>query len=108
VAIEFSFPAAELEEVIVAHEAGVDPAIAVELVRLGQAIRRLETGGLREVASSRVLVAAGRLFAAGLSLREAAQAAIVGPLTDDAVVTRGLTELISVYLDGQPNRPKPQ
>ncbi|CAN5827510.1 CbbQ/NirQ/NorQ/GpvN family protein [soil metagenome] len=108
VAIEFGFPAPEVEEGIVGHEAGVDPATAVELVRLGQAIRRLETGGLREVASSRVLVAAGRLFAAGLSLREAAQAAIVGPLTDDAMVTRGLTELISVYLDDQPNRPKPQ
>jgi nitric oxide reductase NorQ protein len=107
VAIEFSFPAPEVEEGIVAHEAGVDPATAVELVRLGQAIRRLETGGgLREVASSRVLVAAGRLFVAGLSLREAAQAAIVGPLTDDAMVTRGLTELISVYLGVQPDRSK--
>lgn len=105
VAIEFAFPAPEVEEGIVAREAGVDPATAAELVRLGQAIRRLETGGLREVASSRVLVAAGRLAAAGLSLREAAQAAIVGPLTDDANVTRGLTELISVYLDDQPSSP---
>ncbi|WP_370331537.1 CbbQ/NirQ/NorQ/GpvN family protein [Mycolicibacterium hippocampi] len=98
VAIEFGFPAPELEESIVAHEAGVDAGIAAALVRFGQAIRRLETGGLREVASTRVLIAAGRLTAEGLTIGEAARAAIAGPLTDDATVVRGLTELIDVYL----------
>ncbi|MDO3636687.1 CbbQ/NirQ/NorQ/GpvN family protein [Mycolicibacterium arseniciresistens] len=98
VAIEFGFPAAELEEKIVAHEAGVDMATAAELVRFGQAIRRSETGGLREVASTRVLVAAGRLTVEGLTMREAATAAIAGPLTDDPVVSRGLVEMIDVYL----------
>jgi nitric oxide reductase NorQ protein len=98
VAIEFGFPAPEVEEGIVVHESGVDAATAAELVRFGQAIRRLETGGLREVASTRVLVAAGRLIAAGLSPREAARAAIAGPLTDDAAVGRGLNEMIDVYL----------
>ncbi|EUA25910.1 ATPase family protein [Mycobacterium intracellulare] len=78
VAIEFDFPAADVEEGIVAHEAGVDAAVAAELVRFGQAIRRLETGGLREVASTRVLIAAGRLVAEGLSMKEAARAAIAG------------------------------
>jgi nitric oxide reductase NorQ protein len=98
VAIEFGFPAAEVEEGIVIHEAGVDRAVAAELVRFGQAVRRLETGGLREVASTRVLIAAGRLIAEGLSMREAAIAAIAGPLTDDAAVGRGLVEMIDVYL----------
>lgn len=98
VAIEFGFPAPDIEEGIVAHEAGVDGATAVALVRLGQAIRRLETGGLREVASTRVLIAAGRLIAEGLSPREAARAAIAGPLTDDAAVGRGLGEMIELYL----------
>lgn len=98
VAIEFDFPAPEVEEGIVAHEAGVDVAIAAELVRFGQAIRRLETGGLREVASTRVLIAAGRLIVEGLTARDAARAAIAGPLTDDALVGRGLNEMIEVYL----------
>lgn len=102
VAIEFGFPAADIEEGIVAHEAGVDRATAAELVRLGQAIRRLETGGLREVASTRVLIAAGRLVAEGLSMREAARAAIAGPLTDDAVVGKALDEMIQIYLCGSP------
>ena len=56
---------------------------AARLVQLGQAIRRLETAGLREVASTRVLIAAGRLVAEGLPLATAARAAVAGPLTDD-------------------------
>jgi nitric oxide reductase NorQ protein len=97
-AIEFNFPAPELEVRIIAHEAGVPAGKAAELVRLGQAIRRLETAGLREVASTRVLIAAARLVADGLTMREAARAAVIGPLTDDATVTRGLLEMVDVYL----------
>jgi nitric oxide reductase NorQ protein len=100
-AIEFGFPAPEAEQKIVAHEAGLANDKAAELVRLGQAIRRLDTAGLREVASTRTLIAAGRLVAEGLSMREAARAAIAQPLTDDATVTRGLLEMIDVYLPDQ-------
>ena len=98
VAIEFGFPAADVEEGIVAHEAGVDGATAAELVRFAQALRRLQSGGLREVASTRVLIAAGRLVVEGLSMREAALAAIAGPLTDDVAVGRALDEMIGVYM----------
>jgi nitric oxide reductase NorQ protein len=98
VAIEFGFPAADVEEMIVSHEAGVDSATAAELVRFGQAIRRLDSAGLREVASTRVLIAAGRLIAEGLTMPEAAKAAIAGPLTDDAAVGRALREMVEVYL----------
>ena len=59
VAIELDFPPPDVEEKVVAHEAGVDHDTAALLVQLGQAIRRLETAGLREVASTRVLIAAG-------------------------------------------------
>ena len=100
VAIELGFPPADVEERIVAHEAGIDPARAAELVRFGQAIRRLETVGLREVASTRVLIAAARLVGEGLSAREAARAAVAGPLTDDPAVGRGLAEMIDAYLAG--------
>jgi nitric oxide reductase NorQ protein len=98
VAIEFGFPPSEVEQKIVVHEAGIDEAKATELVRFGQAVRRLETAGLREVASTRVLIAAGRLITEGLSPREAARAAIAGPLTDDSTVARGLDEMINLYL----------
>ncbi|MGO9926490.1 MAG: CbbQ/NirQ/NorQ/GpvN family protein [Mycobacterium sp.] len=98
VAIEFGFPAADVEETIVSHEAGVDSATAAELVRFGQAIRRLDSAGLREVASTRVLIAAGRLITEGLTMPEAAKAAIAGPLTDDVAVGRALREMVEVYL----------
>jgi len=99
VAIELDFPPPDVEEKVVAHEAGIDGTVAAQLVHLGQAIRRLETAGLREVASTRVLIAAGRLVAEGLSLRVAARAAVVGPLTDDPIVTAGLVELLDNYLE---------
>jgi nitric oxide reductase NorQ protein len=98
VAIELDFPPPDVEEKIVTQEAGVDHETAVQLVHLGQAVRRLEGAGLREVASTRVLVAAGRLVVEGLDIRDAARAAVAGPLTDDPVVTRGLFEMIDAYL----------
>lgn len=98
VAIEFDYPAPHVEEAIVMREAGVTASGAADLVRLAQAIRRLETGGLREVASTRVLIAAARLTVEGLSARVAALAAIAGPLTDDPTVSRGLAEMIDIYI----------
>lgn len=98
VAIEFGYPTPDVEQKIVGHEAGVDAETAAKLVQLGQAIRRLDTAGLREVASTRVLIAAGRLMAEGLAPREAAIAAIAAPLTDDATIVAGLTKMIETYL----------
>jgi len=98
VAIEFGYPTPEAEQKIVAHEAGIEEIRAVDLVKLSQAIRRLENSGLREVASTRVLIAAGRLIAEGLDPREAARAAIAAPLSDDSRVIAGLVKMIDVYI----------
>ena len=98
VAIELDFPPPDIEVKVVAEEAGVDVGVAESLVRLGGAIRRLETSGLREVASSRVLIAAARLIAAGVPVQDAARAAVTGPLTDDRVLSDGLAELVDTYL----------
>lgn len=102
VAIEFDFPPSDVEEKVVAHEAGVDHQTAARLVQLGTAIRRLEGASLREVASTRVLVAAGRLVAEGLGIGQAARAAVAGPLTDDPLITAGLLEMIDAYLGSEP------
>lgn len=101
VAIEFDYPHPDIEIGIVQRETGAASQTAQDLVRLAQAIRRLDTPGLREVASTRVLVAAARLAHAGLPLREAADAAIVTPLTDDHTVAVGLRQLLEVYLSDQ-------
>lgn len=102
VAIELDFPPPDVEEKIVAYESGVDVQTASALVTLGQAIRRLDAAGLREVSSTRVLVAAARLIADGLTPRAAARAAVAGPLTDDPLVTAGLREMIDAYIDDSP------
>ena len=98
VAIELDFPPADVEEKVVAHESGLDPDRVAQLVQLARAIRRIEHAGLREVASTRVLIAAGRLVAGGLPLADAARAAIAGPLTDDPAVLAGLHEMIANFL----------
>ena len=65
---------------------------------LAQRLGRGKQATLREVASTRVLIAAGRLVAEGLPMHVAAEAAIAGPLTDDVAVNRSLKEMINVYL----------
>lgn len=98
VAIELDFAPADVEVKVVVAESGVDVAIATRLVGVAQAIRRLDRSGLREVASTRVLIAAARLVTEGLPLVEAARAAVAGPLTDDPLITAGLFELLDTYL----------
>lgn len=98
VSIELGFPPHDVEVDVVIHEAGVDRGIAEELVRVGRAIRRAEGVGLKEVASTRVLIAAATLVAKGLDPVAASLAAIVGPLTDDPTVATALAELVKTYL----------
>jgi nitric oxide reductase NorQ protein len=98
VSIELGFPTPEIEVEVVVHETGVELAVAEELVRLAQAIRRLEDVGLKEVASTRTLIAAAALVAGGLSAEPAAISAIAGPLTDDRRQHDGLVGMIQTYL----------
>lgn len=98
VAIDLDFPPPAVETEIVAHEAGVDLAIANALVNVGHAIRHLDGAPLREVPSTRMLILAGGLVGEGLSLRRAAQSAIIRVLSDDAEVARALGELVDAVL----------
>ena len=75
VSIELDYPQAEIERRIVLQESGTTEALADDLVRLGQALRRVKDAGLREAPSTRLLIDAGRLIAAGLPPRQAAIAA---------------------------------
>jgi nitric oxide reductase NorQ protein len=97
VSIELSFPDPEIERHIIATETDVDIDVADDLVRLGGAIRRARDSGLREVASTRTLIAAATLIRAGISFRDSAICAIAGPLTDDPALRDGLVTLIETY-----------
>ena len=103
VAIELAFPSAEHETEIVASETGVDAAILSDLIRFAQAVRRVSHAGLREVCSTRTLVAAAALIDEGLSFTDATTAAIAGPLSDDPELRAGLLTMIATYAppDGQ-------
>lgn len=94
VALSFDYPGAQIEAEIVATETGCSAELATQLVGLAQGTRRLRSHGLAEGASTRVLVQAARLVNAGLPLREACEATLVGGLTDDAEMTRALQELL--------------
>lgn len=95
IAIEFTYPPRELEAKIIAHEAGVDQAVALDLAKLGEKVRNLREHGLGEGVSSRLLIYAGKLIAKGIPARRACQVAVVWGLTDDAEVQRSIEEVVS-------------
>ncbi|HJU99711.1 MAG TPA: CbbQ/NirQ/NorQ/GpvN family protein [Burkholderiaceae bacterium] len=94
VGFDFDFPRPEREMAIVAHEGGVAPALAHELVTLAGRLRQLHDRGLAEVPSTRLLVAAARLIASGIHPHQACYAAIVAPLSDDGALTGAMDDLI--------------
>ena len=93
-ALIFDYPDAEAEAAIVAQEAGIDAALAQRLVALGQRTRQLQTHGLDEGASTRMLVHAAQLVRAGLSQRDACLQAVAVPLSDDLDVLTALQGLV--------------
>lgn len=95
ISIEFGYPPRETEAEIVAHESGCEPHISVDLARVGEKVRNLREHGLSEGASTRLLIYAGKLIAAGVKPRRACQVAIAWALTDDLEVQRSIEEVIS-------------
>jgi len=97
-AIEFGFPEPATEAEIVAHESGIDPKRAEQLVAIGHAVRNLKGHRLDEGASTRVLIYAARLMAEGVSVEAACRMAIVLPLTDDVDVRDALFQAVSACI----------
>ncbi len=93
VALEFDYPAPELEARIVASEAGIDETIAHKLVKFAHMTRNLKGSGLEEGASTRLLVHAGKLIAAGVTPVVACEGAIAQALTDDPEMLTAVSEL---------------
>jgi nitric oxide reductase NorQ protein len=95
VALEFNYPAAELERKIVSNESGVAPDIAEKLVKFAQMTRNLKGSGLEEGASTRLLVHAAKLIASRIEPVTACQSAIAQALTDDEEMLAAVQELSS-------------
>jgi nitric oxide reductase NorQ protein len=91
-AIEFDYPAPDIESMVVQREAGVEPVIAGNLVKLGQKVRNLRNHGLEEGVSTRLLIYAGILIKQGVSPERACDVAIARPITDDSDMQRTILE----------------
>jgi nitric oxide reductase NorQ protein len=94
VALEFDFPAPDVETRIVERESGASHGDAAALVQLAQRLRALQDRGLAEVPSTRLLVAAARLSLSGIDMRTACLAAIVSPLSDDPALAGAMHDLV--------------
>jgi nitric oxide reductase NorQ protein len=78
---------------VVATESGLEPERCRALINLATRIRGMKGVDLEEVVSTRLLIYAATLVAAGLDSAAAVEHAIIEPLSDDADVKAGLREL---------------
>lgn len=96
--LEFDYPNAEAETQIVAHEGGINPATARDLVKIGEKVRNLKGHGLEEGVSTRLLVYAGQMIASGIEPVTACEIAIASPITDDPELQRSIREIVTTVI----------
>jgi nitric oxide reductase NorQ protein len=94
VALSFDFPQPEVEISVLQQESGLDAPRVKQLVTLAGQLRRLSGYDLDEGVSTRLLVYAAKLMAAGMGPKLACRTALVEPLTDDADTLAALTAIV--------------
>jgi len=98
IAINFDFPSEEVERKVLVNEVpGTKPEIAQQLVAIGRKARLLKDHGLEESTSTRALVYAASMIAAGLDPVSACQVAMVNPITDDLELADALMEIVNAH-----------
>ena len=96
VAIEFTYPSADLEARIIEHEGGVGHDNAARLALIGSKIRNLREHGLEDGVSTRLLIYAAQLIARGITPRRACDTAIVTAVSDDVDVQRSIVDVVDL------------
>jgi MoxR-like ATPase len=96
VAMDYLPPDREAD--VLVAESGIDPSIARRLVKCATSIRSADAVFHFEPPSTRVLVTAAKLIAAGETVVEAAEVCILAPLSSDGAITDGLRELAAASL----------
>ena len=99
-AIDFDFPEPALEMEIVAQESGLPTNKVRPLINLASRLRELKGVDLEEACSTRLLVYAASLIAAGMAPQDAIEAALIEPLSDDADVKMGLRQVVKASFGG--------
>ena len=98
IAINFDFPAEDVERKIVFNEVpGISAELAAKLVATGRKGRLLKDHGLEEATSTRALVYAANMINAGLDPVNACQVSMVNPLTDDLELADALMEIVKAH-----------
>lgn len=96
--LEFDYPSADAETKIVAHEGGINEAMARDLVKIGEKVRNLKGHGLEEGVSTRLLVYAAQMIARGVDPVTACEIAIASPITDDSELQRSIREIVTTVI----------
>jgi len=92
--IGFNYPSEEIEKQIIILESGVTEDIAEKLIKVSVRTRNLKGKGLHEGASTRMLIAAAKLYKTKISFIESCLKSIVLPITDDKDVRDSLERAI--------------
>jgi len=98
VTLAFGYPPLDAEAAIIAHEGGVDAALARQLALLGSKVRLLEGHGAADQVGTRLLVYAAQLVAQGIAPRRAVEAAITRAVGGEPELQQAITELADVML----------
>jgi MoxR-like ATPase len=98
VTVAMSYLPPDHEADVLIAEAAIDPAIAQRLVKCATNIRNADVVFHFEPPSTRVLVTAAKLIAAGAGEMEAAEVCILAPLSGDGAIADGLRELAAASL----------
>lgn len=98
IGINFDYPNEDIERKIIKNEVPeLDDAQVEKLVAAGRRARTLKDHGLEEATSTRALVYAGNMIAAGISPLEACRSALINPVTDDPELADALLEIIRAH-----------
>jgi len=100
VTVAMTFLPPEREVDVLVAEANIDKSVATRLVQCATNIRNADDVFHFEPPSTRALVTAAKMIAAGTSELEAAEVCILAPLSNDGAVTDGLSEIAAACLLG--------
>ncbi len=98
IGINFDYPSEAVERKIIHNEVpDLAESLLAPLVAVGQRARALKDHGLDEATSTRALVYAANMMAAGLSPQESCQVALINQVTDDPELSEALMEIVRAH-----------
>ena len=98
VTLPFGYPPLQAEATVIAHEGGVDAALAQQLALLGSKLRQLEVHVAAGQVGTRLLVYAAQLVAQGIAPRRAVEAAITRAVGGEPELQQAIADLADVIL----------